>query len=701
MTTDTPIPDAAEWWHNPFRIFQTNIREVDSGVDVEGVVQDILGMHCNVWLLNVGGIVSHYPSALDHQHPSPWLAERASGDLIGDAVAAAHRHGVRVIARCDFSKLHADQYAAHPDWFFVGTNGEPQVYNGLYSACPSGPYYQEKAFDVISEIMDRYQIDAFFFNWFSMNIQAYGGHYYGICQCAHCARRFHEFSGGMTLPRAETFDDPAYEVWRRYSRTVLDDIAGRVRVLIKSKRPDVCLLLSANPDVSFREINNAVDRKLPLWRYDAGDYAKQLRTGFPERPVAVNAVMFWDMPYRYNAEQPGMVQLSLAQIIANGANPYSYVTGHTRNQPDRKNFGAVRSMMAFHAENDRWYGGRVSGAEVLVVSPGQSRPVLGEAFDAEGQGAYRGVYRALVESHIPFDALQDDRLEDAHVAGRLARYRAIVLPNAIVLSDRQCQILDGFVAAGGGVVATSGTATWAGVDRARTDGTNGLASLGVVRIIGERRGPAATRGSYLRVTDRADMPDRPDTDMVPIDRVFLEVEVRATATASFTYTGATRFGPPEKCWWADEDETNLPGLLHHTHGDGRTAYFPWPVDSLFAAHSLIEYKALLAQAVRTVAGPDQVTTDLPPQVEVTIDRHAASGATLVHFVNGSGHQDRSYFDPIPMFGHVIAVRAVAPVTRITLGSTGSDVPFVQEGGYVRFTLARLDQLELAILHAQE
>ncbi|HEV2126134.1 MAG TPA: hypothetical protein VGW38_25545, partial [Chloroflexota bacterium] len=90
---DSPI-----WWQHPFRIFQTNIREVDSGMDVQAVVGDILDFGCSAWLLNAGGIVSHYPSALDHQHPSPWLDDRPSGDLLGDAVAEAHRHRVRVIA---------------------------------------------------------------------------------------------------------------------------------------------------------------------------------------------------------------------------------------------------------------------------------------------------------------------------------------------------------------------------------------------------------------------------------------------------------------------------------------------------------------------------------------------------------------------------------------------------------------------------
>jgi len=66
----------------------------------------VVGFGANAWLLNAAGIVSFYPSRLDYQHPSPWLRERASGDLIGDAVEAAHRRDVRLIARCDFSKLH-------------------------------------------------------------------------------------------------------------------------------------------------------------------------------------------------------------------------------------------------------------------------------------------------------------------------------------------------------------------------------------------------------------------------------------------------------------------------------------------------------------------------------------------------------------------------------------------------------------------
>ncbi len=688
---------AAEWWRRPFRIFQTNIREIDSGLDVERNVRDILDFGCNVWLLNAGGIVSHYPSRLPHQHPSPWLKDRPSGDLLKDTVEVAHRHGVRVLARCDFSKLHRDQFEAHPEWFYLSPRGERQVYNGLYSTCPSGPYYQEKAFEVIDEILDRYAVDGFFFNMFSMPLRDYSGVYHGICQCLSCRRRFAEFSGGLPLPKEETFADPAYRVWRRYVRATLDDLAGRVRQRIKSRRPDVCLLLNANPDVTFHEINNAVDRPLPLWRYHAGEAAKTSRSAYPNRPVAINCVMFWDIPYRFNAEQPGMVQLSLAQVIANGANPYAYVLGHTANQPDRKNFAAVRQMMRFHQANERWYEGLQPAAQILLVAPAQAIEAYGDEGPAKAQAAFRGAYRALVESHLPFDVLPDAHLAEAQADGRLARYAAIVLPNAAALSDEQAALLDACVEQGGGLVATFETATRDAAGDLRPEGQIALRSLGATRILAKRDAPKELRGSYLRVTRREDLPDLPETDLVPIDRAFLYVEPREGAVPSFTFIGPTRYGPPEKCWWDDEVETSHPGLLWYRYGRGQTAYFPWPVDTLFMGHSLMECRSLLAHAVATVAGGRQVETDLPPQVEVTIAHQPSSGATLLHLVNGSGHQDRSYFEPAPYLDRTIAVRLDHPVRRVTSAALGVELPFEQGDGRLRFTLPRLELLDLIVL----
>src|SRR5687767_11881693 len=99
MATATPhvLETAPRWWRQPFRMFQTNLREIDAGLDVERVLDFIVEYGANAWLISVGGILSNYPTALPFQTANPYLANRASGDLIGDAVGAAARRDVHVL----------------------------------------------------------------------------------------------------------------------------------------------------------------------------------------------------------------------------------------------------------------------------------------------------------------------------------------------------------------------------------------------------------------------------------------------------------------------------------------------------------------------------------------------------------------------------------------------------------------------------
>src|SRR3954453_23860942 len=118
------------WWRRPFRMYQTNLREIDAGMDVNKVLDVIEDYGANAWLLNGGGILAFHPSDLPFQTRNPYLADRSSGDFVGDALVAAQRRGVRVFARMDFSKVSSRIAAEHPDWLFVGPDGSKQVYNG-------------------------------------------------------------------------------------------------------------------------------------------------------------------------------------------------------------------------------------------------------------------------------------------------------------------------------------------------------------------------------------------------------------------------------------------------------------------------------------------------------------------------------------------------------------------------------------------
>ena len=133
------------WWQQPFRMFQTNLREIDAGFDVEKTADYLAEFGADTWLLSIGGIVSNYPTnaGLPDREPGPGAAglRRPGRRRRRQPRRIA---GIRVVGRMDFSKIDHRRFEQRPDWCFVNADGANQVYNGLISTCPSGEYYQER-----------------------------------------------------------------------------------------------------------------------------------------------------------------------------------------------------------------------------------------------------------------------------------------------------------------------------------------------------------------------------------------------------------------------------------------------------------------------------------------------------------------------------------------------------------------------------
>jgi hypothetical protein len=124
----------ARWWMDePIRFLQTNLRETDSAVDPSRLVEQVAEYAANVYLCNMGGMVAQYPTDVELHYRSKFLPP--GRDLFGEVLKAAHARKIRVIGRFDLSKTEKSVYDAHPEWFFIRTNGQPHIFNGLYSAC--------------------------------------------------------------------------------------------------------------------------------------------------------------------------------------------------------------------------------------------------------------------------------------------------------------------------------------------------------------------------------------------------------------------------------------------------------------------------------------------------------------------------------------------------------------------------------------
>ena len=224
------------WWNRtPIRLIQTNLPEIEGNMDRDAYVKSILDASANTVLFNTGGIVANYQTKLPFQWKNPNMGK---GDLVGDLVKKFHENGIKYIARFDFSKLDSSIAAKKPEWLYVGTNGEHQIFNGLVSACINGGYYQEYAFEILKEAIAGYPLDGIFFNMMGYTGADYSGKNYGICQCENCKKRFLAFSG-LSIPKNNS--DPGMNEYREFQRVTSEELYTRITSFIKQQNPNLII----------------------------------------------------------------------------------------------------------------------------------------------------------------------------------------------------------------------------------------------------------------------------------------------------------------------------------------------------------------------------------------------------------------------------------------------------------------------------
>jgi hypothetical protein len=209
-------------------------------------------------------------------------------------------------------------------------------------------------------------------------------------------------------------------------------------------------------------------------------------------------------------------------------------------------------------------------------------------------------------------------------------------------------------------------------------------------------GPVVRRGTtqgYWRIHDRQALPSLKDTDLLFVDGDY--AELAPVERPILTLIPTAMFGPPEKVW-SDKIETRVPGLVFADHGKGRAAYIPWNIGGLYYRHSSPPHAGLMADVIdRLLPDGRQLKTDAHPLVEMTLMRQPARGRTLIHLVNGTGHQDTAYFPPVEL--RDIRVEVAQNVRRVRAVNLDRDLPVTTDGRYRSFTLPSLKAYEVIVI----
>ncbi len=629
------------WWmKQPIRWLQTNLRETDAAMDPKKFVADVADFGANVLLMSGGGISAHYPSKVPLAYVSPYLP--AGQDTLGEVIREAHARGIRVVARWDFSKARKNVYDAHPDWFFRGADGKPDVYNGLYSTCINGGWYGEKALEILNEAIDRYPVDGFFFNMFSNPFLNYSHQEIGLCHCANCVAAY---PGEIPASRTDRYKQFLKASGLRASR--------RIAALIKSRRPDASVAGAADEvsDIVFSESKTALKGLLPLWPYSAADNSSVALASYPDKLPLNESIPYIATSWRFAAIAKPESRSRIWQGVANGGGAAFLTNATLADYPDKHASNAARDVFRWLREHEGYYVGQKSEARVLLLAPG-----------GEGKGiaatpeSYRGLFRLLSELHIPFAAANNlDWLGKRD-------FDLVIAPGATPAA------LEGYVAKGGRLIIASATEP----------------EFAVAPVVKRWEKPD---GAYFRVRDRAALPSLAETDLLIMYGDYLQLDGKGP----ITFVPPSMYGPPEFVA-ADMKDTDWPGLVTRTLGQGKVAWLPWELGALYNLHSSESHFGLMSDVIDAMLpGGRQLRTDAHPLVHMTLMRQGERH--LLHLVNMSGHADTAFFDPLPMRDLRIDVKL--PFTSATAVKAEQALPVArQAGGYGRVMLRQLGEYEL-------
>ena len=357
--TSSATDAATPWWQRPYRMVQTNLRQPDALYDQKALAREVRAFGADVLLYNIGGIYAFYPTKLPLQALNPYM----KGDALGDAIEAAHAEGLSLVGRFDMSKATRIAYEAHPDWFVHNIKGEPLEYNGTYQACVNGGWYQQYAFQIISESLSAYDVDGVFFNMFGYRSTNYSGQYHGICVCDNCRRRFREMYG-KALPLKEDFSDPAYADYLEFTDVTTTDLRSKIYKHIKKTNPKVAMTgHRGDNDLIRLEVQRAVERPQPEWPYQAGEQARWGRAYGQGKTVSSTSTNFVDFAWRFVSETGAYHLVRFAQQLANGATLDLYLLG-VMDQDDKKAFAQVSKLFHWHKANEAHYAGLKSAAKI-------------------------------------------------------------------------------------------------------------------------------------------------------------------------------------------------------------------------------------------------------------------------------------------------------------------------------------------------
>lgn len=696
-----PLWPAADtpWYASMRRCGQLNFNERDPlSLDTEAWAEYWASLKLDAVLLSGGGIVAFYPTEVPHHHRSEFLGTR---DLFGDLAAAVRRRGMRVVARMDCNYTYEDALKARPEWFERSRDGSPRRHGEstwLFKTCMFSPYFTEQMPAIYREMNRRHQPDAFFTNgWPSAGTLM-------VCHCESCQKVHREIGG--TPPETT---DASSALYRKYYAAYMDRILEVWRLwdgIAREGKPDSVYVGNLGGGIRvvkdvwriaqgagwFNADHQGRSGDTPIW--DCAQQGRVAQAVMKGRTITnvtgsySNSSPVW----RHVAKPAAEATLWMAQTTASGMVPWFHWLGGAPEDNRWREVG--RSFFQWLAGHEAHFRNRRSIADVAVLFP-QSTIAFYRPRGSQAQATeyLQGLYYALLEGRFLFDFVHESDLGPQ----TMAKYRALLIPNAAHLGDEACRLIRAYAAAGGSVLATFETSRYDEWGDRRAEPA--LADLFGATPFGDVVGPSSN--SYMRLERPHPVVSGFDgTALLPGPESRLPIRARDGAAPVLSVVPSYPAFPPEMVF-PRTPRTDEPAAIFRENGRSRVAYFAGDVDRSFWRSGNPDLGQLIGNAVRWLLGDAPRTVAIEGAGVVESFAWETEPGFAVHLLNYTNpHMTRPFVRRLYPIGPLrvgFEVPAGQSVARAEALRAGRVLSLEREGRAVRFDVPAVADYEVIAL----
>ena len=405
-------------------------RKIQDTVDSGSQVLMFFVIHEGYALYN-SKVVERYPFATDF-------------DVLAEVVAGAKANNLKLVACWMGIYALGRQFELHPNWQQVNSKGETPP---LLSMCLNSPF-QYHLLQQVREVITGYPVDGIYFDGLFQWV--------GNCYCEYCRTKFRELYD-RDLPKEA--DDPAMV---RFRMDATAEIFHALRSAIDKLDPSVLLTMDVSgvsPPVrhDLPRLSQYLDAFIlesywertgrPIWNVGM---QKQLVAAETKKPVWFPRWLPRQADNNYASIPAATIKLWVGEAMVNAGSPVAveqnvFDVDRSQFATLQECFGRVRKIVPYLR------GARRLPYVALLHSVATKEFVYLKKSERAYMDNLEGMYLALLNQHIPLQVVTERDLESGLDK---QRFKALILANAMCLSDATVEAIGRFVKTGGGLVAT-------------------------------------------------------------------------------------------------------------------------------------------------------------------------------------------------------------------------------------------------------